>query len=646
VIPTLFSVGCAILLLASILPLVMVYKPNLTSRRLALCLLIGGLICILAASAIQFYDNREDWFHLLEISGGLNLSFHLDRLSAFFSAIISVAGISCAIYSLAYNEHDTSGVKCQLLTALTSLFILLMLLVVTSATLFAFIFFWEMMSISSFLMVMYEYEKPETQRAALFYFTMTQISTVCLMLAFLNIYSITGSADISAANTISLPAKNLIFAALFIGFGTKAGIVPFHKWLPYAHSASPSSISALMSGVMLKIAIYGMVRFILEALQPELWWGLVMLTFGTLSALIGIIYAFKECDLKKLLAYCSIENIGVIVMGLGLYIIFNTYGMDTQASLSITGALFHTLNHAICKSLLFMSAGSVVQATGTRNIEAMGGLARLMPLTAIIFLVGSFSICALPPLNGFASEIMLFEAYLGSFNLGHPMIAVVLFTGLAIFALTSALAVATFVKAFGLVFLALPRSEATSKAKEVPAAMLIGPAMLGLCCVILGIFARQIVNSVVPGLPVPDMLPVAIILIIVLLLAWLFVHLQRVPVRISPTWGCGISEQTSCMEYTANGFAEPIVTIFRWIFRTRKVLKREYFDETQSLPSQSSGAILTLKFFEERLYLPIAHTVQKLSAFLSNKQNADLDALIMYAFAAIVLLILCLGWWL
>lgn len=634
------------LLLAGLLPLAALYRPALISRRLSQWLLIGGLGCALGAAVTQLTGSGEVNFTLYTLSPGLSLACRLDRLSSFFAVLIAAVGICCAVYSMGYIEHGSSPQKRQLLASLTAFFLLMMLLVVTSANLFAFIFFWEAMSIASFLLVMFEHEKAETQRAGLFYFAMTQLSTLFLLLAFFGIYHLSGSLDIQSAAGIAPAAKNLIFAALFIGFGVKAGLIPFHKWLPYAHSAAPSHISALMSGVMLKVAIYGMVRFLLEVLQPELWWGVVLLLFGTLSAVLGIIYALKEPDLKKLLAMSSIENIGIIVSGLALYIIFDAYGLKIPAQLALAGALFHSFNHAFFKSLLFLSAGTVVRAAGSRNMETMGGLARVMPATAVLFLIGACAISALPPLNGFASEVMIFQAYFHSFSLDNPVVAVLLFTGLAALALISALAAACFVKAFGVVFLARPRSEAAAAAREAPLSMLIGPGLLAAGCLALGVFSRQIVNRAAPGLPLVDLLPVGIVLLVLVALSALILRLLRAPVRLTPTWGCGQPSQTSRMEYTGTGFSEPLVTIFRTIFRTRKLSKREFHDTAQSLPSRSTGALVTLKFFEERIYLPVARLVMSVARYVSGRHNADLDTLILYSFLAIVLVILGLGWWL
>jgi len=638
--------GCALLLSACLLPLFFMRTTGKTSRRIALFIMLSGLACITTTALICFFSGTDCNLLLYALTPELLFNIHLDRLAAFFTALIGLVAFCCVIYSLNYIEHGGSEKGRHILTALLPLFILSMIMVVASDNMFGFLFFWEIMSISSFFLVMYNREKVETQKAGIFYFVMTQFSTLFLFIAFLLIYRYTGTFDIGYTEALPQVVKSFAFMALVIGFGTKAGLIPFHKWLPYAHSAAPSNISALMSGVMLKVAIYGLCRFAFDVLQPELWWGFVLLAFGTVSAVLGVIYALKEHDLKKLLAYHSIENIGIIVIGLGLYVIFNHYGLQTAANLSMVGALFHTLNHAVFKSLLFMTAGSVVQATGTRNIEEMGGLVKKMPVTAILFLIGSCAISALPPLNGFASEIMIFQAYLGSFELNNPVVEIVMVIGLAAFALMSALAAACFVKAFGIVFLAKPRSREAGKATEVSLGMLAGPAILALTCVVLGVFSFQIIKGIGFDLPVPNMLPVSILLLLIILVFAGLLKLFHVPVRTGETWGCGIQKQTPVMEYTATGFSEPIVTIFRLIFRTKKSNDKEYFDSAESITKRTEAKITTFKFFEERIYMPLANFFMKLAAFISQKHNKDVETFILYAFVTIVLLLVTAGLWL
>jgi hydrogenase-4 component B len=582
---------------------------------------------------------------LYRLTDFLQLSFVVDRLAALFMVIISFVSAAVSLYSINYTEHHGTNSSKNFSVVMISLFMMAMYLVVASENAFSFLFFWELMSLTSFFLVLFDREKTETGKSALFYFVMTQMSTTFLMIGFLVLYSVSGSLQIKPVTGITDLFKAGAFLSLFIGFSIKAGVIPFHKWLPYAHSASPSNASALMSGVMIKVAIYGMVRYLLFVLSPDLWWGVTILVFGVISALLGVIYALKEHDIKKLLAYHSIENIGIILMGIGLYIVFISYGFSDLALLALIGALFHTLNHALFKSLLFLSGGSVVDVTGTRNIEEMGGLIKTMPYTGILFLVGSVSIAALPPFNGFVSELMIFQAFLQSFVIDNPFLKVLLFTGLSLFALTSALAAACFVKAFGVIFLATSRSKTAREAREVSWLMIAGPALIAIACILLGIFSYQVFRQLGFTLPIPNLMIIGLSLLFVLLVVWLFIKLvANRKSRIDETWGCGIISQNSSMEYTASGFSEPILTIFRPVYRTRKTSDRTFHDNAKSIFKDGIAAIHTFKFFEERIYLPVVRVVQRISNFISNLHDVDLDTYILYSFIAIVILILATGW--
>ncbi len=626
------------------MPLLLIRRSNPQVRHFSLWLHLLACALFLCLSLWVLITNQAFRFRLYEIIPGAGLSFAIDRLAAFFIFLISIGALSAGIYSLRYEHGESEGRK-ALMTSMMGVFVLSMLLVVTADSTFSLLFFWETMSVSSFFLVMFDHEQKLTQKSGLFYFIMTQLSTVFLLLGFILMYNATGSFDIRPLTGLTSGLKAVLFLSLFTGFGIKAGVMPFHKWLPYAHSASPSNISALMSGVMIKVAIYGIVRFVLLTLQPELWWGLVVLAFGSISALLGVIYALKEHDLKKLLAYHSIENIGIILLGLGLYIIFTGYNLPDLALLALAGGLFHTLNHALFKSLLFLTAGSVVHVTGTRNIEEMGGLIKKMPGTGILFLIGAVSISALPPFNGFVSELMIFQAFFQSFRIGDPFIEVLLFVALSMFALTSALAAACFVKAFGTVFLAHPRSHEAEEAREVPAAMLIGPGILALLCMVLGIFSYQILSAAGYNLPVPDLLPVGIMMAVFLGLTLAVVALAGTRrSRVTETWGCGLISQNPRMEYTASGFSEPILTIFRPIYRTTKLSQRRFSDAGEAIFRSGLVEIKTFKFFEEKLYAPIAGFVQRLSTKVAGIQDVDLDTHILYAFITIVILLI-LAWW-
>ena len=641
---TVFFSGLAIFIIALLVPLPFVRRSIKGINRISQWLHILANMLFIFLSLFLLITGQSLQTTLYQIIPSAGFSFVIDRLAAFLIFTISIVSLCAGIYSLTYEKSAPENKKC-LMASLTSFFVLSMLLVVASKNPFSLLFFWETMSISSFFLVMFDHEQKLTQKSGLFYFIMTQMSTVFLLFAFLAMYSATGSFDIQPVSGISSGMKALLFLCLFIGFGIKAGVMPFHKWLPYAHSASPSNISALMSGVMIKVAIYGILRFVLFTLGPELWWGILILVFGSVSALLGVVYALKEHDLKKLLAYHSIENIGIILLGVGLYIIFQSFNLPDLALLALAGGLFHTLNHALFKSLLFLTAGSVVHATGTRNIEEMGGLIKRMPVTGMLFLVGAVSISALPPFNGFVSELMIFQAFFRSFQVGEPFVVVFLFVALAMFALTSALAAACFVKAFGTVFLALPRSKEAEKANEVSMPMLIGPAILAVLCVVLGIFSFQIISYAGYDLATPDLLTVGVFIAIFLVLTMVTVVLTgNRKSRISETWGCGLTSQNSRMEYTASGFSEPILTIFRPIYRTSKLSQRSFSDKTESIFRNGAGQIKTFKLFEERIYMPVAGFIQRLSSKIADSQDVDLDTHILYAFITIVVL-LAIAWW-
>jgi hydrogenase-4 component B len=631
--------------LSFLLPLIFLKQNSKTVRRISSGLILAASAALAVMALKIFIDDQPVSILILQIKTQFSFSIFLDRLAALFIFIISFVAVCFAVYSFSYIEHSGSAIRKNLLVAMSGLFIPSMLLFVASDNLISQLFFWELMSLTSFFLVMFDSEKQEAQKAGLFYFVMTQMSTLFLMFAFILIYNITGSFSLQSVGGASAAIQAAVFLSLFIGFGIKAGVMPFHKWLPYAHSASPSNVSALMSGVMLKVAIYGMVRYIFFVLEPALWWGVLILIFGVISAFLGVIYALKEHDIKRLLAYHSIENIGIILIGIGLSLIFQLFNLPELAFLSLAAALFHTLNHALFKSLLFMAAGSVVMVMSTRNIEEMGGLIKKMPWTAALFLIGSVAISALPPLNGFVSELMIFQAFFQSFQLSDPTIIILMFVGLSLFALTSALAAACFVKAFAIIFLATPRSEEATHAHEVSRWMIIGPAILAAACACLGIGSYQIFRYMGYSLPTPDMLVISLVLAGFTVISLLFIRLAaNRQKRISGTWACGLPALNARMEYTASGFSDPILTIFRWIYRTSKSIRRDFWEKQSVVFKSGYAEVRTFNFFEGRLYLPVVRLVQRISQYVSDKHNADLDALVLYTFITIIILLLVVGW--
>ncbi|MFA5879183.1 MAG: proton-conducting transporter membrane subunit [Candidatus Margulisiibacteriota bacterium] len=588
-------------------------------------------------------------YTLKTLISGVPITFFIDNLAAFFILLISLVSLSVSIYAFGYIKHQDSSIKRNFLASAMALFILAMILVVASKNLFSFLFFWELMSVSSFLLVMFDYKKEETKKAGIFYFVMTQLSTVFLLFSFMLIYSHTGNLEISSLTGLPSILIFVLYGALFIGFGIKAGVIPFHKWLPYAHPASPSLISAMMSGVMLKIAIYGLLRFFLILPEQHLYWGVIILFFGTISALFGIIYALKEHDLKRLLAYSSIENIGIILISFSLYLIFSSLGFMQYATIALIATLFHALNHALFKSLLFLNSGAIINATHTRDIEEMGGLIKKMPYSAVLFFIGAIAISALPPLNGFVSELMIFQVFFKSELIATPLIKVILYLALALLALTSGLSLACFTKVFGIIFLAVPRSKKAKVASEAPFSMLFAQGILAFLCIILGIFSFQILGFIANKLHVklflPNLLFITFFFFILLLIIFIVMRIfASKKVRVDETWGCGIYSQNKEMEYTATGFSEPIMTIFSAIYKTKKINKRLFFDHKNTIFKEGYAEIQLIKIFEEYFYLPIAKSAKTIALFIDNFQkNADLDNYLFYSFMTVIILIFIVG---
>jgi formate hydrogenlyase subunit 3/multisubunit Na+/H+ antiporter MnhD subunit len=577
---------------------------------------------------------------------GIEISFFIDRLAAFFLLLIGTVAACTAVYATGYTEHMDGGNRRNILCGGMALFVLAMTLVVSSRNTFSFLFFWELMAAVSFILVMYEYRDAGTTKAGIYYFVMTQLSTLFVMLGVIALFVLTGSFAMAPVpvTPASAPLATAAFLALFFGFAIKAGIIPFHKWLFFAHPASPSPVSALMSGVMLKVAVYGLLRFLLDVFSPDLWWGVLILTFGIASAVLGVIYAFKDHDIKGILAYSSIENIGIVFVGIGLFVIFTCEGLSLLATISLLAALFHSLNHALFKALLFLTAGSVVHATGTRDIEKMGGLVTTMPYTSGLFFTGAMAIAALPPLNGFASELLLYLAFFQSTTVVDPLLKVLLFICLALFALTSALSAACFVKAFSSIFLAQPRSDAAREAREVSFTMLAGPAVLAGACIILGVFACQIFLFAGYVIPFPDLLLVSILLLFMAGLTCLVLYFTASrETRISETWGCGTKSQPAITEYTGHGFSEPVVTIFASVYRTKKSSTKTYSDNPGCLFAGGTAEIRLVAFFEEYLYRPLGRAAMKGASVVARMQNGCLDTYLLYVFIAVIGVIVFLG---
>jgi hydrogenase-4 component B len=588
---------------------------------------------------------------------GLVLTWQLDGTSLFFALVILSISAVTTLYAIGHARHHHgfpgSG-------PLYLLFILAMLAVVLAGDGFTFLLAWETMSLASFGLVLTDHRREAVRDAAWAYLVMTHTATAFIVAAFLLLARTSGSlvfADWTGhASALDPTVASIVFVLGLVGFGTKAGVIPLHVWLPRAHSVAPSHVSALMSGVMIKLGIYGLVRLSFDWLAPgPAWWGGLILALGATSAVLGVLYALMEHDLKRLLAYHSVENIGIILLGIGVALVGRSLDLSVVIAVGLVAALFHVANHATFKALLFMGAGAIDAAVGTRDLERYGGLLRRMPLTGLCFLVGSAAISALPPLNGFASEWLTFQSLL---TLGRaaeePQTALLPLLAGGALALTSALAVACFVKAFGVTFLALPRSPQAAAAREAGAPELIAMGALAFACVALGLGAVPVVSII--GRLVPSAAPplagpalglasvgagrlvvpgVAVALVALPALAVLLPRLLGpVRSRVAETWACGITLQP-IHEYTATAFAKPIRLMFRDIVRPVRDVGIVHRAGTRFVASVHYRSHIA-PVFERYVYLAIKDRLVAVAHVVRRAQNGSLQTYLAYVFAAVL----------
>lgn len=609
------------------------------SKWLAFGLGILGCLAGIAAGAAPLLGNAAPSLSLGSFAPLGTFSFQIDALSGFFVIVVSLVGLAVSIYSLVYvDEYAEKGYNMGLFGFLFDLFVLSMLLVVTSQNVLLFMVFWELMALSSFFLVTYERRDEGVKRAGFTYLLVAHAGAALLILMFLALAGSSGNsldfASFRGAQHAPLMAS-LIFVLALLGFGSKAGVIPMHIWLPQAHPQAPSNISALMSGVMLKVAIYGLVRVLFDFLgasSSPAWWGVLVLALGIVSSVLGVLYALNQHDIKRLLAMHSIENIGIILLGIGASLIFASMGQGFLASLALFAALYHTLNHALFKSLLFLGAGAIASAAHTRDMEKLGGLAKLMPVTGVMFFIASFAIAGIPPLNGFVSEWLTLQA-LVSGAMQPGAMALVFGVAAAALALTGALAIAGFSKAFGIMFLGIPRSEKAAHAREVPAAMLAGMALLALACIGAGIFPSAIAGYALPAVSsmgfsssaagIVDYsaaLPtfgIFILLIVLgaaaLLIYWISNRLSGAPNKVDVTWDCGLYTVSPTMQYSAAGFAMPVLRLFA---RLINPLERKLEDGVDA--------------FEDAVYQPAAEAFLYVSSWTKQLQSGQLPAYMLY----------------
>ena len=549
-------------------------------------ILAGGTVGLIPTIRVLLGGERESFQAVWSVPYG-SFSIGLDALSALFLFIIFVVSALAAVYGaeywMAYRARKSLGAA----WCFYDLLIASMTLVILARNGVLFLMAWEVMALASFFLVMFEDEREEVREAGWTYLVATHLGTAFVTVMFLLLGREAGSlefAKLSMSGPIASSLTGVLFVLAIVGFGTKAGFMSLHVWLPEAHPAAPSHVSAVMSGVMIKTGIYGLLRTLTWLGAPPPWWGWVLIAIGITSGILGVLFALAQHDLKRLLAYHSVENIGIIALGLGVGLLGVSAGLPALAALGLAGGLLHVVNHAIFKSLLFLGAGAVLHETGTREMDHLGGLLKRMPSTGVYFLCGAMAISGLPPLNGFVSEFLIF---LGALDAGASAGISVAIPALAVvtaLALIGGLAAACFTKAFGVVFLGEPRSAHVAHAHEVGPAMRVPMALLAALCVLIGLFAPWVVNALAPVLAmfgvaqaslasgVQPLRPLVVIAAGVWVLAGLLACLRLRLLRhreiaASVTWDCGYARPTARMQYTSSSFAQPLTDLFAAVLR-------------------------------------------------------------------------------
>ncbi len=593
----------------------------------------------------------------------LPMHLRLDALSAVFLLMVNLVAALVGVFAIGYGAHDAEPRR---VLPLYPLFLAAMNLVMLAADAYSFLVSWELMSLSSWLLVLANHRQEGTARAAYVYLVMAAFGTAALLLAFGILGGIAGDYSFAAMRHVvpaALPA-GLVLVLTLLGAGSKAGIVPLHAWLPLAHPAAPSHVSALMSGVMTKVALYALTRILFDLLGGAFWWwGGILLLLGSASALLGVLYAVMQRDLKTLLAYSTVENVGIIVIALGLALAFKANGLQTLAGIALIAALFHAFNHALFKSLLFIGAGSVLVATGERDIEHLGGLNHRLPKTAFCFLVGAAAISAIPPLNGFASEWLIFQAILNGSALPQWLLKFAVPVAGLVLALAAALAAVCFVRAYGIAFLGRPRSAAAAEAREapgpMPAAMIALAALCGLCGIfpgaVIALFKPVAVQLLGPGsLPFMEsdalwLVPLSAargsygalivflaITALVILLVWVIHRFASDRLRRAPAWDCGFPSNLPQTQYTASSFAQPI----RRVFGTSVFRARETVDMPAPGETRAAGFTVTLHdFVWEWFYEPVAGLVGWVTERINILQFLTIRRYLSLTFAALIVLL-------
>ena len=668
--PTVVVLACAALLLVLAIAAVWIGRTRAgttiiygTSLIIALTAFLAGMAQLLRGGA-----PADDIVLPLGLPW-IGVRFRMDALSAFFVVVVDLGAAAASLFAIGYGLYEQARLR---VLPFYPAFLAGMNVVVLADDAFSFLVAWEFMSLSSWALVVAHHRVPDNVRAGYVYLIMASLGTLALLLTFGVLAGPHGGyafAEIRAAHP-SPALSALVLCLAVVGTGSKAGLVPLHVWLPLAHPAAPSHVSALMSGVMTKVAVYGFVRIVFDLLgEPAWWWSMLVLMLAGMTCVMGVLYALMQHDLKRLLAYHTVENIGIIFIALGLGLAFKAYGMAWAAALALTAGLLHVFNHSLFKSLLFFGAGAVLTATGERDMEHLGGLIHRMPHTAFAFLIGCAAISALPPLNGFVSEWLVFQAILLSPQLPSWGLKFLVPAVGALLALSATLAAACFVKAFGITFLGRARSSAASAARETDRYSLAAMFSFAALCLIAGILPGLFIDTLAPvvqvlaggrmpvqtGVEWLSIVPIAqsrssyngllvfLFMVISGALAASAIHrLASDKLRRAPAWDCGYPDACPATQYTASSFAQPIRRVFgSVVFRAREQVE-------MAPPGDPRPARMTVVMHDpvwETLYLPVAAGVGYAAERLNHLQSLTIRQFLSIVFAALVVLLLVLALW-
>jgi len=621
-----------------------------------------GALCSVALAAVAATSLGAPSEQVVLPIGLPDLPVHLrrDALTSLFLFLLGATSAGISVFAAGYFRRG-QGTSAGLLCLQYHLFLASMGVVLLANDAYAFMVAWETMALSSYFLVTTQHTLPEIRRAGFLYLLIAHVGAIAILLSFGVMQGGSWQFTFDAMRNAHLTPQwaAIAFLLALFGFGAKAGLVPLHVWLPEAHPAAPSPVSALMSGVMLKTAVYGVLRVTFDLLgNPALWWGLVLLAIGLFSALYGVVFAAAQTDMKRLLAWSSIENLGIVVAGIGLAVVFHGVGMNSLGALALIAALYHSLNHAFMKSLLFLGTGAVLHSTGERNLGRLGGLIHRMPWVAWLTLIGALAMAGLPPLNGFVSEWLLLQAFLFAQNVPRTFVNMLLPVGAALVALCAALTAYVMVKFFGVIFLGQPREASLARARDAGVLERLGLIWLALGCFALGLLPTAVIGGLrivvgrLSGASLPDVhapwwllvpLPgrgatysaplflfaLTAVVVLTVLTVRLFYHGRA---RRAAPWDCGFGGLTARMQDTAEGFGQPIRHIFGAFFS----LKRE-------LPSAFDAApryrVVVGDRFWQGLYLPIGTLVQRVADAFAWLQQGRIATYLLYSFVTLIVLL-------